>query len=189
MLKCLPVVFCMAWLGSLFGCARKPKAVTIDQLSFPVIRILETSQPPNHGDKETRADSQYIGHARICVDKDGLSRIPVQELWNVTNPLVIDSNANVFDIKDIKNEHGGLWVMINPSAEMPVKFTLLQHKATGIEAARDIIANCSFLGRDLDTERTELRRERIRKATKGTEIIQIVGEAPTPSVKKDNNEQ
>ena len=81
MLKYLPVVVCMAWIGSLFGCTRKPKVMTIDQLSFPVIRILETREEPVHGDGETTTKSKYVGHARIIVDKEGLSRIPVQELF------------------------------------------------------------------------------------------------------------
>ena len=150
----------MAWLGPLLGCSRKPKVVTIDQLKFPVIRILESSTESKNG-----------GHAQVIVDKEGLSHIPVQSLFYVTDPLIIDSNANVLDMKDIKNEHGGLWVMINPQGQMPVQFTLLQRKETGIEAARELVANCRFLGRDLDSERTEFRRERIRKATNGEEII------------------
>ena len=184
MLKYLPVVVCMAWLGSLFGCTRKPKVMTIDQLSFPVIRILETREEPVHGDGETTAKSKYVGHALIIVDKEGLSRIPVQELWNITDPVVIDSNATVLDIKDIKNEHGGLWAMINPSGQMPVKFTMVERKETGIEAARNLVANCTFLGRDLGSDFTEHRRERIRKATNGQEIIQILCEAPPPTPPK-----
>ncbi|MEQ1829411.1 MAG: WG repeat-containing protein [Pirellula sp.] len=184
MLKYLPVVVCMAWLGSFLGCTRKPKVVTIDQLSFPVIRILVTREEPVHGDGETTTKSKYVGHALIFADKQGFSRIPVQELWNVTEPVVIDSNATVLDIRDIKNEHGGLWAMINPSGQMPVKFTLLERKETGIEAARDLVANCRFLGRDLGSDFTELRRERIRKATKGEEIIQILCEAPPPTPPK-----
>ncbi len=184
MLKYLPAVVCMAWFGSLFGCTRKPKIVTIDQLTFPVIRILETREMPRHSGGETTTESKYIGHALIIVDKKGLSHIPVQELWNVTDPLIIDSSAKVLVMKDIKNEHGGLWTMINPSGQMPVKFTLLEHKETGIEAARDLVANCRFLGNDLNGEHTELRRERIRKAVKGEEIIQIIRQAPPASSRK-----
>ncbi len=184
MLKYLLVVVCVAWLASLFGCTRKPKVVTIDQLSFPVIRILETRVKPRHSEAEITSKSNYIGYARICLDKEDLSRIPVQELWNVTEPLVIDSNANVLEMKDIKNEHGGLWIMTHPSGEMPVKFTLLQRKDTGIETARDLIANCRYLEGSLDQEHTELRRERVRKATKVEEIIQIICEAPPPNPPK-----
>jgi hypothetical protein len=173
----------MAWLGSLFGCTRKPKVVTIDQLSFPVIRILETRERPRHSEAEITSENKYLGYARICVDKEDLSLIPVQELWNVTQPLIIDSNANVLELKDIKNEHGGLWIMINPQAQMPVKFTLLQRKDTGIEAARDLIANCTRLGK-LNSEDSDLRRDRIRKATKFEEIIQIICEAPPPNPPK-----
>lgn len=157
----------MAWFGSLFGCTQKPKVVTIDQLKFPVIRILESS-----------SENQDRSQARVILDKEGLSHIPVQSLFYVTDPLIIDSNANVLDMKDIKNEHGGLWAMLHPQGEMPVKFTLVQRKETGIEAARDLVANCRFLGRDLDSQRTEFRRERIRKATNGEEIIQIILETP-----------
>ena len=45
--------------------------------------------------------------------------------------------------------------MINPSGQMPVKFTLLERKETGIEAARDLVANCRFLGRDLGSDHTD----------------------------------
>ncbi len=167
MLKYLLVVTCIAWLGSLFGCTRKPKVMTIEQLSYPVIRILDTSP---EGERRL--------YAEIILDKEALSLIPVQDLWYVTNPLVIDSNANVLEMKDIKNEHGGLWAMINPTGQMPVTFTLLQRKETGIEIARDLIANFNFLRSDLDSNRSEIRRERIRRATKVDEIIQIIGEAP-----------
>ena len=167
MLKYLLVVTCIAWLGSLFGCTRKPKVVTIEQLSFPVIRILDTSPE----------DERRL-YAEIIVDKEALSRIPVQDLWYVTDPLVIDSNANVLEMKDIKNEHGGLWAMINPTAQMPVTFTLLQRKETGIEVARELIANFNFLRSDLDSNQSELRREKIRKATKIEEIIQIIYGVP-----------
>ena len=106
--------------------------MTIDQLSFPVIRILVTCEEPVNGDGETTTKSKYVSHARIIVDKEGLSHIPVQELWNVTNPIVIDSNANVIELKDIKNENGGLWMMINPSEQIPGQVTLLQRQETGI---------------------------------------------------------
>lgn len=170
MLKYLPVIFCMSWLGSLLGCARKPKVVTIDQLSFPVIRILDTT-----------TESKDRSYAQVILDKEALSRIPVQELWYVNAPVVIDSNGKVLDMKDIKNEHGGLWMMINPSSQMPVKFTLVQRNEAGIEAARDLIAECRFLGGDLDGERTELRRDLIRKAVTIEEIIKIIHEDPPGS--------
>lgn len=96
----------------------------------------------------------------------------------MTGPLVIDSNAKVLEMKDIKNEHGGLWAMINPTAQMPVTFTLLQRKETGIEVARELIANFNFLRSDLDRNLSELRREKIRKATKIEEIIQIIYGVP-----------
>lgn len=184
MLKYGPVIVFMAWLGSLFGCTRKPKVVTIDQLSFPVIRILETRERPSPSDAGITTESKYIGYARIYFDKEDLSFIPVQELWNVSDPLVIDSNANVLEMKEIKNQHGGLWTMIHPQGQMPVKFTLFQRTKSGIEAARDVVASCRFLEGDLDHEHTELRRERIRKATKGEEIIRILCEAPPPPTPK-----
>lgn len=165
MLKHLFVVTFIAWLGSLYGCTRKPKVVTVDQLAFPVISLLDTS-----------AEGERRLYAEVIVDKEALSRIPVQDLWYVTNPLVIDSNAQVLEMKDIKNEHGGLWAMINPAGQMPVTFTLLQRKETGIEVARDLIANFSFKRSDLD--KSELRREQIRKATKIEEIIRILHGEP-----------
>ena len=66
--------------------------------------------------------------------------------------------------------------MINPAGQMPVTFTLLQRKETGIEVARDLIANFSFKRSDLD--KSELRREQIRKATKIEEIIRILHGEP-----------
>lgn len=83
MLKHLLVVTFIAWLGSLYGCTRKPKVVTVDQLAFPVISLLDTS-----------AEGERRLYAEVIVDKEALSRIPVQDLWYVTRAIARQSTVN-----------------------------------------------------------------------------------------------
>ena len=170
MLKYLLVVVCLAWLGSLLGCNRKPKVVKVDQLSFPVIRVFEDAK-----------NSVFI---EAIENKEDLSFMSTgYGLLDAHAPLVIDSNANICEMTDIKTRYFGLWVLIRPTGQQPFHFTLIQRKESGIKAAQGLIANCRFFG-NLDEKRSELRREQIRKATKVEEIIQILCEAPPSSPKK-----
>jgi hypothetical protein len=91
-------------------------------------------------------------------------------------PIVIDGAARMLDMKEIKGERGGLWMMVNPNGLMPIRFTLVQRKDAGVEAARALIARSQFIGRYLDSEGTNSRRQRIEVATSMSEIIQIIDE-------------
>lgn len=161
MLKYLTVVICVAWLGSLFGCTRKPKVVKIDQLSFPVVRIFETS-----------TNSIFV---EAVSNKEDLSYMSVgYGSFDTNPPIVIDSNANFFDMKDIKMCYFGLGAMISPTSRQRFQFTLLQRKETGIEASRNLIVK--YLMRGRDEEHQKLRCERIRQASTMEEMMQVIRE-------------
>ncbi len=88
--------------------------------------------------------------------------------------IVVDGTAKIFEMKGIIVERGGLWMMLNPTGQMPVRFTLLHRRDSGIAPARSLIANCKYLGRDLDDEHTELRRDRIRLAKDMADILKTL---------------
>ena len=167
---------CAAWAGALLGCSREPVVVPAASLTFPVVLITGGA-----------AASNALPHrARVFASLDQLSHMRV-ELYSVTSsktsaeaPKVIDANAQVLDMMNIEGEHGGLWIMANPTGMMPIRFTLVRREQTGIGPARDLIAAAEFLGHDLDSERKELRSERIRKATSMAEVMQIIDEMPPP---------
>lgn len=175
MKKLLSMLVCAAGLGSLLGCDRKPVPVPLTSLSFPVVVIFTTSTP-----------STTWRRAEICLSKEdlGLMRVDLfaaRSSTMVSNPpTVIDSAANFFEMKDIKAERSGLWMMINPQGLMPFSFTLVKHKDTSINAAHSLIADCEYIGRDLDNERRDLRATRIRQANTMADIINIVEEMPSP---------
>ncbi len=165
---------CAAWAGALLGCSREPVVVPAASIAFPVVLITGGA-----------AASNALPHrARVFANFDQLSHMRV-ELYSVTSsktsaeaPKVIDANAQVLDMMNIEGEHGGLWIMANPTGMMPIRFTLVRREQTGIGPARDLIAASDFLGHDLDSERKELRSERIRRATSMAEVIQIIDEMP-----------
>ena len=164
---------CAAWASSLLGCSREPVVVPASSLSFPVVLIIGG------------APSSSLPHrARVMADLDELSHMRV-ELYSQTSsktsaeaPKVIDAKAQLLDMMNIEGEHGGLWIMANPTAQMPIRFTLVQHAQTGIGPARNLIADSEFLGHDLDQERRQSRSERIRRAANMAEIFAIVDEMP-----------
>lgn len=168
MLKYLLIVFCAAWLGSLFGCTRKPTVVTIDQLTFPVVRIFGTS-----------TERKISSYTEVVANKEDLSYASMDFLGDAVDtnsPIVIDSNANIVDMKNMKLYHGGLWIMIYPTSQQRFHFTLVKRKETGIEASRNLIVKC--LRRGWDGERQELRCERIRQASTMEEMMKIIREKP-----------
>lgn len=165
----------VAAAGLLAGCSRKPVELPIDRLSFPVVLVVGTSSA-----------SPIPSHAEVIGNAEDLRRMRVEIYSPLTDPtisdppMVIDSTADVLEMKNIKGERGGLWMMAHPTGLMPISFTLVRHRETGIEAARLIISNCRFLGGDLDDVRRELRAVRIRRAETMAEIMQIVDEMPAP---------
>ncbi len=165
MLKYLPIVVCAAWLVSLFGCTRKPVVVPIDQLSFPVVRIFGTSTDSSY--TEAVANKEDLSYASMDFLGDAV---------DTNSPIVIDSNANIVDMKDIKLYYGGLGIMINPTSQQRFHFTLVQRKETGIDASRNLIVK--FLMRGRNEEYQKLRCERIRQASTMDEMIQVIREKP-----------
>lgn len=173
MSKSLSLLACAAWAGTLIGCSRAPVVVPVDSLKFPVVLIT--------GTRPTLA----VAHiARVVVDKEDLSRMRSELYSGLSDttatdpPIVIDAAANLADMTQIKGEHGGLWMMTHPTGMMPITFTLIQRKQTGVEAARALIADCEYIGPDLDKERRQLRSERIRRAASMAQIVAIVDEMP-----------
>jgi len=160
-------------VGSLLGCSREPEVVPLESVSFPAILVIGIAP----------AGTKYR-QARIIVDKEDLGRMNLSVFSALSNtdssdvPIVFDSGAAALEMRNIKGEKGGLWMMMNPNGLMPIQFTLVRHPKTGIEAARTMIETCDYLGRDLDDDRAQLRRQRIRQAQTMAEIIKIVDEMP-----------
>ena len=166
-------------LGSLLGCGQPPEVVSPDSLSFPAILVIGVAP----------SGTKYR-QARLIMDKEDLSHLrlsifsALSDMSSADVPIVIDSTASILEMRDIKGEKGGLWMMMNPNGLMPIQFTLVRHSKTGIEAARTMIATCDYLGRDLDGDRAHHRRQRIRQATTLAEIIRIVDEMPNGTISR-----
>lgn len=173
MMKCLSIMVCAAWISSLLGCGRKPTVVQVDDLSFPVVLIVGTS-----------AKSPIPSSAKVIPNKAELSRMRVELYSPLTDttisdpPIVIDFSGATFEMNNIQGENGGLWIMANPTGQMPIRFTLSHRKESGIESARALITRCKYLGYDLDQDRKLLRCERIKQAESMTTIMRIIDEEP-----------
>ena len=151
------------------GCADKPPVVTVvpvDRLAFPVVLIYRDQKTGDCTDAEFNSKAADLGLM-------GVQRylfLPASE------PLfVIDSSGRVCEMRDIQGQHGGLWLMANPSGLMPIKFTLVERKETGIKAARTLLLSCKFLaqvtkGRD-ENDRV---REAIEKAATVGDMINLI---------------
>lgn len=158
---------------TLLGCHREPKAVPVTSLSFPV--VLVTGTRPSH---------ELPHRARVLANAGQLGHMRVELYSALTDttahdpPIVIDSRAAVFEMKEIQGEHGGMWMMANPTGMMPVRFKLMPRGDGGIVAARAIVAACDHFEYVMDSEQRDQRRERIRRAGSMAEIATIVGEQP-----------
>ncbi|MGL4438350.1 MAG: hypothetical protein ACRCUE_03695 [Bosea sp. (in: a-proteobacteria)] len=158
-----------AIICSIFGCDKPPASVSVESLSFPAVLITRSS-----------ARGQLPCHASRVEAKEHLSLMRLEIYSTISDrtfsavPIVIDGTAKILEMKDIVGERGGLWMMANPTGQMPIRFTLSPRKDTGFADARSLIAHCRYLGRDLDDERTELRRNRIRLAKDMTEILRTM---------------
>jgi hypothetical protein len=165
----LSVSACVAMMGWLAGCGQPPADVSVDSLSFPVILITRSSEKGQGPCQVNRVEAK----AHLS-----LMRVEIYSRSSDTStfdpPIVIDGTAKTFEMKNIVGERGGLWMMANPTGMMPVRFTLSPRTDTGIAAARSLIASCRYLGRDLDDERIELRRDRIRVAKNMAQIVEIL---------------
>lgn len=93
--KALITGACTALLAA---CSSAPKVVPIEGIVFPVVLI--TGQMPTHGVPH-RADIE--SNARY------LSLMRVERYSTLAGPpIVIDSNARIYDMNEIKGEHGHL---------------------------------------------------------------------------------
>ena len=161
----------VAWLGA---CSPKPAAVAIKRLSFPVILVVGTA-----------ASGAIPSRAEVVHNPLDLSRMRVALYSTLTDatlsdaPIVIDATASEFEMRDLVGEHGNTWMLLNPNGVMPIRFSLVQRAESDIRAARAVLEACKYLGSDLDTERTALRRARIRHAKNMAELVQIVDEIPS----------
>jgi hypothetical protein len=171
----LPVLALAAWAGAFLGCSREPEVVPAAVLKFPVVLIAGASAAHTVSHRaDVVANSKDLGTMRV----ERLSNLPDPDANDP--PLVIDSSASVFAMENIEGEHGGLWMMANPTGMMPIRYQLVRHEPSGIAAARALIAACDYLGSDLDQDRGTLRSHRIRRAETMAEVMEIIDE-PAPA--------
>lgn len=157
----------------LAACGQAPRVVPVESLAFPVVLITGSSPRDSAAHSaDVEPNARELGLMRV----ERYLSLGDPELSDP--PIVIDSNARIFDMTEIKGQHGSLWMMVNPTGLMPITFTLTERKDQGLEAARALIAACEFLGRDLDSERRAARVERLGKAQSMAEIVAIVQEWP-----------
>ena len=167
--------FTVAALAVLFfGCDSAPVAVSLDRLSFPVIIVTGTN---TSNILPYRAEVVSNGEELGRMSQETYARI--NDTTQTDPPIVIDRSGAAYDMKDIKGEHGGLWMMANPTSRMPIHFTLFRRREAGLDAARAIIAKSKYLGPDIDEERTKLRAARILLAKSIAEISEIIDEIAT----------
>lgn len=156
----------------LAACSPAPKVVPVEGIAFPVVLI--TSQDPTNAAPH-RAD--------IETSARDLSLMRVERYSTLASPpIVIDSNARIYDMNEIEGAHGGLWMMVNPTGLMPITFQLTERREQGPDAARGLISACEFLGRDIDSERRVARVARLASVQTIPEMIAIIEEMPLPEV-------
>lgn len=156
----------------LAACAQAPKVVPVEDIAFPVVLI--TGQTPTNA---------AVHRADIELGPRDLSLMRVERYSTLASPpIVIDSNARIYDMNEIKGAHGGLWMMVNPTGLMPITFKLTERREQGLDVARALISACEFLGRDIDSERREARVARLASVQSMPEMIAIIEEMPLPEV-------
>lgn len=151
------------------GCADQPPVVTVvpvDKLAFPVVLIYRDQKTGNCSAAEFHSKAADLGLM-------GVQRylfLPESE------PLfVIDSSGRVCEMRDIQGQRGGLWLMANPTGLMPIKFTLVERKETGIKAARTLLLSCKFLAHGTKGQDADDRvREAIGEAATVGDMINLI---------------
>ena len=175
-------IFAGALAALLGACHQAPKVVPLKDVAFPAVLIIGSS-----------ARDQVAHAADIEPNQRDLSLMRVETYLGIGDqtlsdpPIVIDSNARIYYMTEIKGQHGSLWMMMNPTGLMPLTFKLVERKEQGLDAARTLISACEYLGRDLDSERRVARVQRMAKATSMAEIIALVGEMPPAEVEADSH--
>jgi len=160
---------------ALLGCHREPKPVPVTSLAFPVVLVTGT-KPNNEVSHQARvmANATQLGHMRVEL---------YSALFDTDRndpPIVIDSKAAVFDMKEIKGEHGTLWMMANPTGMMPIQFKLIPRDENGLTVARALVLACKYFDYVMDSDQLDERRERVRRADTMQEIVAAVGDPPEP---------
>ena len=158
------------------GCKGEPKPVPVSSLSFPVVLITGT-----------RPNNEVAHRARVMANADALGHMRVELYSGLSDPtrndppIVIDAKAAIYDMKEIKGEHGSLWMMANPTGMMPIQFKLIPREENGLSAARDLVLACEYFDYVMDSDQRDQRRERIRRAGSMQDIAAAVGEPPEPT--------
>jgi hypothetical protein len=154
------------------GCAAKPAVVPVEKLTFPVVLIYRDQKTLECSQTEFNSDAAELG----------LMGVQHYLFLPESEPLyVVDSSGRVCEMREIKGQHGGLWLMANPSGLMPIKFTLVERKETGTEAARQLLLSCKYLGRDVDRNATAKLRDAVAKATTVGEMIELIRDGVSAS--------
>lgn len=158
-------------LPGLAACRSEPSEVAVEALTFPVVRMF------GHDQK-----GQLPCQADVMEDRRQLARFRVSiysELTDRTHsdpPIIIDATGQVLRMDKIEGEHGTLWMMVNPNGMMPVRFTLLRERSSGLAAAKTRLAACRFLGSGHDHDVMTRRRTDIRDADSMGRILTTLSE-------------
>lgn len=149
--------------GLICGCGPEPTAKTTaaePTLRFPAILV-------------------WTGEsARIVWPENALKTMHVNYVTgHQPQPVVIDSDLNIYDLLDLRMTQSGLALMLNPNGVTPIAFTLKPHASQGLDAARGLINGCQWLG--VDGSDGAEKRDAIAKAESLEEMIAILRpEAP-----------
>lgn len=117
--------------------------------------------------------------ARLEYEVDGFKTMHVNTVLNVRErPVVIDSDLKIYDMTDLQTTVNGFKLMLNPNSHVPITFKLKPHPSQGLAAARKLLADCQWIGKDPGAvDETKLA---ISKATTAEEIIAILEREPPP---------
>jgi len=100
-------------------------------------------------------------------DSASLHGMAVQLLINLkSDPILIDSQLNIYAEDKLQSTHGSLWFIIHPSGNTDVTFDLKRAPASGLDAARAAMRTQL----DLQDWRTDLDQRRKTLAIQTTII-------------------
>lgn len=143
----------------LCGCDRPDAAVVPEtpraELRFPVILVWTDST------------------VQIKSAVNGLKTMHVNYVTGShPQPVVIDSDLKIHDMNGLHTTKSGLGLMLNPNGTVPIEFQLTPHARQGLDAARQLIRSCNWLGGDSDE--VENKRDAIGEATSLEQMIAIL---------------
>ena len=135
-----------ALLTLLSGCKAKQPPKVAD-LHFPVAVLFSNSSSVSYKD----AADLGVMHVNLIMMTD-------------QSPALIDSNFEIYTMDHLRSTHGGLWLMVHPSGNTEVEFTLLRAQKSGLEAARAAMR----AQLDKQTWRSDLDKQRAALAAQTT---------------------